>query len=49
MKLSKKRKILSEIFFHFLNFVSISNISKRKITVIADIFLKLPTPKKVVR
>ena len=49
MKLSKKRKIFSEFFFHFLNFDSIFNIFKREMTVIADISLDLRAPKNVVR
>ena len=49
MHLSKKRKIFSDFFLHFINFNSISNISKKTMTVIADVFLKLRTPKNVFR
>ena len=54
MQLSQKRKKLSPFFFfffflNFLNLDSILNISKKKITVIANVFLNFRTPKKVVR
>ena len=49
MQLSQKRKILSNFFLHFLNYHSILNIFKKKMTLIADVFLNLQTPKNVVR
>ena len=49
MQLSQKRKILSNFFLHFLNYDSILNIFKKKMTLIADVFLNLQTPKNVVR
>ena len=53
MQLSQKRKKLSPFFFffflNFLNLDSILNISKKKITLIANVFLNFRTPKKVVR
>ena len=52
MQLSKKRKNFSEFFFFFLEFRnlnSILNIFKKKMTLIADVFLNLRTPKNVVR
>ena len=53
MQLSQKRKKLSPLFFffflNFLNLDSILNISKKKITLIANVFLNFRTPKKVVR
>ena len=51
MHLSHKRKRFSEIFFfflHFLNFDSILNIFKKKMTLISDVFLNLLIPKYVV-
>ena len=53
MQLSQKRKKLSPFFFffflNFINFYSILNIYKKKITLIANVFLNFRTPKKVVR
>ena len=56
MQLSQKRKKLSPFFFfffffflNFLNLDSILNISEKKITLIANVFLNFRTPKKVVR
>ena len=50
MQLSQKRKTFSPSFFlHFRNLDSISNISKKKMTLIADVFLNLRTAKNVVR
>ena len=47
--LSQKRKRFSEFFFfHFLNFDSILNIFKKKMTLISDILLNLLIPKYVV-
>ena len=36
-------------FWHFLNLDSILNIFKKKMTLTADVFLNLRTPKNVVR
>ena len=50
MQLSQKRKIFSKLFlFHFPNLDSIFNIFEKKMTLKADVFLKLRTLKKVVR
>ena len=50
MNLSEKGKIFSKPFFlHFLNLDFILNILKKKMTLIADVFLNLQTPKNVVR
>ena len=48
----RKEKYFLEFFFfflHFLNLDSILNIFKKKMTLIADVFLNLRTPKNVVR
>ena len=49
MQLSKKGNIFSQFFWHFRNLDSILNIFKKKMTLIAEVFLNLQTPKKVVR
>ena len=49
MDLSQERKIFSELSFHFLDLESIFNIFKKKMTLRADVFLNLRTPKYVVR
>ena len=50
MQLSQKRKTFSPFFFsHFVNLDSNLNIFKKKLTLIADVFLNLRTPKNVVR
>ena len=49
MQLSQKGKTFSEFFLDFLNLDLILNNSKKKMTLIADVFLNLPTPKNVVR
>ena len=49
MQLSQKRYIFSELFLHFLNLDSILKIYKKKMNLIADVFLNLRTPKNVVR
>ena len=36
-------------FLHFRNINSILNIFKKEMTVTADVFVNLPTPKNVVR
>ena len=46
MHLFKKKK---NFFFHFRNLDLILNIFKRKITLIADVFLNLRTPEYVFR
>ena len=42
-------KYFLDFFLHFLSLDSILNSSKKKMTLIADVFLNLRTPKKVVR
>ena len=49
MQLFQKQKQHPNLFLHFLNFVSIFNILKKTMTLIADIFLNLRAPKNVVR
>ena len=49
MQLSPKQKIFSHFYLHVLNLDSILNIFKEKMTLIADVFLNLHTPKNVVR
>ena len=49
MQLSQKRYIFSELFLPFLNLDSILKIYKKKMNLIADVFLNLWTPKNVVR
>ena len=49
MQLSNKTNIFSQFFWHFQNWDSILNIFKKKMTLIAEVFLNLRTPKKVVR
>ena len=49
MHLSQKRKIFINFFFHFRNLESLFNILKKKMTLIAHVFLKLRTQKNVVR
>ena len=49
MQLSQNRKTFQEFFFlPFLNLHAILNIFKKKITLIANRFLNLRTPKNVV-
>ena len=49
MQLCQKRRIFSKFFLHFVNLDSILNIFKKKITLIADVFYNLGSPKDVVR
>ena len=42
-------KYFLHFFLHFLNLDSILNIFEKKMTLIADVFLNLRTPKNVVR
>ena len=54
MKLSQKHKIVSHFLFcffflNFLNLDSILNIFGKNMTIKADVFLNLRTPKDVVR
>ena len=49
MQLSQKRNIFSQSFWHFLNLHSILNILEKNVRVIAHAFLKLRSPKNVVR
>ena len=45
----KSEKYFRNFFLHFLNLDSILNIFEKKMTLIADVFLNLRTPKNVVR
>ena len=45
MQLSQKQNTFSNFFFHFQNLNGILNISKKEITLLADVFLNLRTPK----
>ena len=47
--LSQKRKTFSEFFSAFLKSTLNLNIFEKKITLIAELFPKLPSPKKVSR
>ena len=50
MQLSQKQKMFcSLLVLHFQNLDSILNIFKKEMTLIADVFLNLRTPKKVGR
>ena len=50
MQLSQKRETFSECFFlHFRNLDWIFEHFQKKVTLIADVFLNLRTPKNVVR
>ena len=49
MQIYRKRKIFSRSFLHILNLHSILNIFKKKMTVLADVFLNLRIPKNLVR
>ena len=50
MQISQKRKIFSDFFsLHFGSLDSILKIFKKKMTLIADVFLNLRTPKNFVR
>ena len=44
----RNEKHFLNFFWHFLNLDLILNISKKKITLVADVFLNLGTPKNVV-
>ena len=53
MKVCRKRKLVSHFFFNFffnfLNLDSILNIFGKKMTLIADAYLKLRTSEELVR
>ena len=49
MELSQKPKHFLNFLLHFLNLDSIFNIFKKKMTLIADVFLNLRSPKCLVR
>ena len=49
MQLSKKEKIFLNFFLKFWNEDKILNILKKKLTLVANVFPKLRTPKNVVR
>ena len=48
-KYLKNKKLFPNYFLHFRNLHEISNILKKKMSFIADLFAKLRTPKNVVR
>ena len=48
MQLSQKEKNIFYFFLHFLIFNSILNIFKKNLTLMADVFSNLRTPKQVV-
>ena len=48
-RLSQKEKTFSQFFLYFRNLVEIFNIFEKKMTLIADVFPKLRTPKNMVR
>ena len=45
----RNKKIFHNFFFHFLNLSSILNFFKKTISLIADVFFNLGTPKNMVR
>ena len=47
MQLSKNKKNFLNFFLHFWNLVSMLYIFKEKMTLIADVFLRLWSPKNV--
>ena len=49
MQLFQTQKIFSPFFLHFRNLHYIFDILKKKMTLMADVFLNLGTPKNVVR
>ena len=49
MQLSRKQKLFLNFLVHFWNLVSILNIFKKKMTLIAEVFPKLQRPKNNVR
>ena len=49
MQLSQKKKVFLIFFLHFKNLDLILNVLKKKMTLTADVFLNLWTPKNVVR
>ena len=49
MQLSEKRKTFSQFFFDYRNLYQVSNILKKMIMVIANVFPKLQTVKILVR
>ena len=48
MHLTEKRKAFSNFSLHFLNLDSIINVFEKNMTLIADVFVNLRTPKNVV-
>ena len=49
MQLSKKQKAFSNFFLRFWNVDKILNTFRKKMTLIADVFLKLAIPKNVAK
>ena len=49
MQLSEKEKLFFRFFSQFLNLDRILKILKKKMTLIADVFLDLRTPQNLIR
>ena len=49
MQLFERQKMFSLFFWYFRNLDSILNIFRARMTLLADVFLNLQTPKSVVR
>ena len=49
IQLSQKQKTVSEFFSAFLKSTLNFEHFQKKLTLIADVFLKLPSPKKIIR
>ena len=49
MQLSEKEKLFFRFFFQFWNLDRILKILKKKMTLIADVFLDLRTPQNLIR
>ena len=45
----KKKKLFLNLFLQIWNLKQILNISKKRVTLLVDVFLKLRNPKNVVR
>ena len=45
----RNEKYFLDFFLHFVNLDSIVNIFKKRMNLVADVFLNLQTPKHVVR
>ena len=50
MQLSQKQKTFSEFFFAFSkSILDFKHLPKKRMTLIADVFLEIPAPKNIVR